>query len=108
MNVATTTVSTNNSDNEPLHSLVELLSSFISSKESSLECPVCYTVPAPPIFSCPNSHIICKSCLPRVGSRCPTCRTRSGRLGPRQTHRQAEASWHELTMLKNGMKQVGF
>lgn len=101
---AAPTVSTSNPDNEPLHSLVELLSSFISSKESSLECPVCYSVSAPPIFRCPNSHIICKTCLPRVGSKCPTCRTR---LGPRQTHRQAEDSWQELNMLKSGLKKIG-
>ena len=60
----------------PFHSLIEFLSNFISFKASSLECPVCYNVPSPPIYRCPNSHIICSSCLPRLSSKCPTCRTR--------------------------------
>jgi len=91
----------------PFRSLVQVLSSYISSKESSLECPVCYSVPSLPIYRCPNNHIICKICLPRLSKKCPTCRTRSGRLGPRQIHRQAESSWKELDMLKTSMKNLG-
>jgi len=92
---------------DPFRSLVQVLSSYISSKESSLECPVCYSVPALPIYRCPNNHIICKICLPRLSKKCPTCRTRSGRLGPKQIHRQAESSWKELDMLKTSMKNLG-
>ena len=51
----------------PFRNLVEILSSYISNKESSLECPVCYDVPCLPIYRCPNNHIICKVCLPRLG-----------------------------------------
>jgi len=90
-----------------LSSLVKFLSDHISSKESSLECPVCYTLPAPPIYRCPNSHIICKSCLPRVAKKCPSCRTRSGRLGPKEIHGQAESNWGELNRLKLHMKELG-
>ena len=60
----------------PFRSLVQVLSSYISSKESTLECPVCYSVPSLPIYRCPNNHIICKICLPRLSKKCPTCRTR--------------------------------
>jgi len=88
----------------PFRSLIQVLSSYISSKESSLECPVCYSVPSLPIYRCPNNHIICKICLPRLSKKCPTCRTR---LGPRQIHRQAESSWKELDMLKTNMKNLG-
>jgi len=87
-----------------LKSLVRFLSDHISSKESSIECPVCYTLPTPPIYRCPNSHIICNSCLPRLARKCPTCRTR---LGPKQIHGQAESNWGELNRLKMHMKELG-
>jgi len=100
------TDSTNCPFETPFHGLIEFLSNFISSKASSIECPVCYSVPSPPIYRCPNSHIICSTCLPRVSSKCPTCRTRSGRLGPKQIHRHAEGSWKELDMIKTKVKEI--
>ena len=59
-----------------LTNMLMFLRECISLKESSLECPVCYTVTSPPINCCPMGHIICSSCLPRVSRKCPSCRTR--------------------------------
>ena len=41
--------------------------------EAELECPICFELSRPPIFQCPEGHIICGACRPRV-SRCPVCR----------------------------------
>jgi len=41
--------------------------------ESELECPICFEMSRPPIYQCPEGHIICNECRPRV-SRCPVCR----------------------------------
>ncbi|XP_023336599.1 ankyrin repeat, PH and SEC7 domain containing protein secG isoform X3 [Eurytemora carolleeae] len=41
--------------------------------ESEIECPICFELSRPPIFQCPEGHIICSECRPRV-SRCPVCR----------------------------------
>ena len=38
----------------------------IEAKESDLECPVCFEVCAPPIYSCDEQHIICSECRPKV------------------------------------------
>ena len=38
----------------------------IDAKESDLECPVCFEVCAPPIYSCDEQHIICSECRPKV------------------------------------------
>jgi hypothetical protein len=39
------------------------------------ECPVCYIVPRPaaPIFACPQGHMMCNICRPRL-THCPICR----------------------------------
>ena len=41
--------------------------------ESELECPICFELSRPPVYQCPEGHIICHNCRPRV-SRCPVCR----------------------------------
>merc|ERR1711915_710521 len=41
--------------------------------ESEIECPICFDLSRPPIYQCPEGHIICKACRPRV-TRCPVCR----------------------------------
>ena len=57
--------------------LSQMLSSSISTEElrEYFECPVCYVVPRPatPIFACPQGHMICSLCRPRLNS-CPICR----------------------------------
>ena len=32
--------------------------------ESELECPVCFEISRPPIYQCPEGHIICSACKP--------------------------------------------
>lgn len=41
--------------------------------EAELECPICFELSRPPIYQCPEGHIICSECRPRV-TRCPVCR----------------------------------
>ena len=43
------------------------------SLESELECPVCTEICLPPIYQCPEGHIICSTCRPQL-DRCPVCR----------------------------------
>eukprot|EP00092_Neocalanus_flemingeri_P081829 GFUD01102296.1.p1 GENE.GFUD01102296.1~~GFUD01102296.1.p1 ORF type:complete len:116 (+),score=29.01 GFUD01102296.1:42-350(+) len=86
--------------------MIEFLENYISSKESSLECPVCFTVSSPPIYKCPREHIICSSCQPRLGNKCPTCRTRSGRFIGKQVYRQAEESWKELELFRSKISSI--
>jgi E3 ubiquitin-protein ligase SIAH1 len=44
-----------------------------------LECPVCLELPkSPPIYQCPNGHIICNLCHTKLQS-CPQCREPLGK-----------------------------
>ena len=57
--------------------MVEFLREAISKKEDDLVCPVCLEPAKVPIFSCPDSHIICSTCVPKLKSQeCPQCRVR--------------------------------
>ena len=38
-------------------------------------CPVCLTLPIPPIYQCHNGHFYCKACHPHL-TTCPVCRIR--------------------------------
>eukprot|EP00939_MAST-03C_sp_MAST-3C-sp1_P003429 g3429.t1 len=40
---------------------------------SILECPVCFEHMMPPIYQCPEGHLICNVCRPKL-KKCPTCR----------------------------------
>ena len=54
-----------------------ILSKSISTEElrEYFECPVCFVVPRPgsPIFACPQGHMLCNQCRPRIFN-CPICR----------------------------------
>ena len=52
---------------------MELLKDAIEKKKEDLKCPICLETAKPPIFMCPNSHIICDACAPKVQT-CPQCR----------------------------------
>jgi len=41
--------------------------------EAELECPICFELSRPPVYQCPEGHIICHRCRPKV-TRCPVCR----------------------------------
>ena len=53
--------------------IVEFLKQAVEKKEEDLTCPICLETAKPPIFMCPNSHIICDACAPKVQT-CPQCR----------------------------------
>ena len=53
--------------------MIEFLRGAIEKKEEDLTCPVCLEIANPPIFTCPDSHIICTACVPKV-QMCPQCR----------------------------------
>ena len=68
----------------PNSAMVDFIMQSIESKEKDLECPVCLETAIAPIFSCPESHVICSTCRPKV-SKCPECRVTY--KGPPRRHR---------------------
>ena len=46
--------------------LLEFIQSKIKAKEEELECPVCFEIASPPIFTCIDLHLICRDCRPKV------------------------------------------
>ena len=68
----------------PNSAMVDFIMQSIESKEKDLECPVCLETAIAPIFSCPESHVICATCRPKV-SKCPECRVTY--KGPPRRHR---------------------
>ena len=82
--------------------LLSFLNESIAKKEKLLECPVCLEVASPPIFMCPESHLICSGCRPKV-DECPECRTKYN--GPPKIHRYAvEMAEELLEMIKERKK----
>ena len=70
----------------------------IEKKEEDLECPVCLEVAKTPIYTCPDSHIICSACatIPEL-KKCPECR--EDLPTPLKRHRFAEKIAEELEEL---------
>ena len=61
-------------ENTPVDAkIVEFLKQAVDKKEEDLTCPICLETAKPPIFMCPDSHIICSACAPTV-QVCPQCR----------------------------------
>ena len=56
--------------------MVEFLRGVIEKKEEDLTCPVCLEIAKPPIFTYPESHLICTACGPNKVQMCPQCRVR--------------------------------
>ena len=82
-------------------SMLEFLARQIQEKESELECPVCLSEAASPLYSCDYQHLVCSSCLPLLQARdnlCPTCRSRY--KDPVTRHRYAERIEGELRDLR--------
>ena len=84
----------------------ELLNFLIKQKEKDLECPVCFLTATVPIYSCPESHLICSACRPRVAD-CPECRLVYKDKQPTSRHRYAEKMVEELNMLRRELSQSG-
>ena len=70
----------------------------IEKKEEDLTCPVCLEVAKTPIYTCPDSHIICSACatIPEL-KKCPECR--EDLPTPLKRHRFAEKIAEELQEL---------
>ena len=77
----------------------KLLNFLIAKKEAELECPVCLVTASVPIYSCPESHLICNICRPKV-TECPECRVKYKDKEKPRRHRYAERMLEELNMLK--------
>ena len=83
--------------------MLTFLDRAIATKERGLECPLCLEISEPPIFMCPESHLVCAHCKPKV-EKCPECRTPYP--DPAKRHRYAEKTAEELSDLKNQRKQM--
>jgi len=67
----------------------------ISQKTSELECPVCFCVCQPPILRCPEFHLVCSECWPKMRV-CGECRAPyEGQM----RHRYAERGHKDLQEL---------
>ena len=55
--------------------MAEFLKQAVKKKEEDLTCSICLETAKPPIFMCPDSHVICSACAPKV-RKCPECRVR--------------------------------
>ena len=104
--------------------LLEFIKCKIKAKEEELECPVCFEIVSPPIFTCSDLHLICSDCRPKVHSItsqnshmnwflveqnmqvsiCPECREPYPEKAKR--HRYAEKATEELAELLEQKAQV--
>ena len=79
--------------------LMAMVEAGIREKMAVLECPVCLETATSPIYSCPEAHVLCSTCLPRL-ERCGVCRTDLRSSAPGQAvvrrHRWAETVEGEL------------
>ena len=85
--------------------LLDFLTSSILEKENDLECPVCLETATIPIYSCPESHLICSSCRPKV-VECPECRMKYRDKKVLRRHRYAEKTATELERLKEERRKI--
>ncbi|XP_023643332.1 E3 ubiquitin-protein ligase SINA-like 2 [Capsella rubella] len=56
-----------------------------------LDCPICCHPLTSPIFQCVNGHIVCSSCRPKLGNKCPSCTLTIGNNRSRIAERLVEA-----------------
>ena len=83
--------------------IVKYLRKQLKEKESSLECPVCLETASVPIFACPEMHLICSSCCPKL-QECPECRAKY--QDPPKRHRFREETAAEIEKLKTELHQL--
>jgi len=53
--------------------LIDYITNTIDYLRQRLECPVCLYTMEPPIYQCPEGHLICATCKPKL-KKCPECR----------------------------------
>ena len=51
---------------------LESLEKQIAEKKVELECPICFKLCAPPIYTCQAQHLVCIACRPKL-RQCPSC-----------------------------------
>lgn len=59
-------------DSMKLELELENLEKQIAEKKVELECPICFKLSAPPIYTCQAQHLICIVCRPKL-RQCPSC-----------------------------------
>ena len=59
-------------DSMKLEVELESLEKQIAEKKVDLECPICFKLCAPPIYTCQNQHLVCIACRPKL-RQCPSC-----------------------------------
>ena len=85
--------------------MIGFLKQAIAEKEEDLICPICLEAAQTPIFTCPDSHLICSSCVPKLKAQeCPQCRVALPH--PLRRHRFAEKSAAELEKLRHEMAKL--
>ena len=85
--------------------MIDFLKQAISEKEEDLICPVCLEAAETPIFNCPDSHVICSSCVPKLKTQeCPQCRVTLPH--PLKRHRFAEKTAADLEKLRHQMAKL--
>ena len=85
--------------------MVDFLKKAIARKEEDLVCPVCLEIAQVPIFTCPDSHIICSACVPKLKvQECPQCRV--DLPTPLKRNRFAEKTAVELEELLLVMRKL--
>ena len=92
--------------NTPLDSqMIDFLRQAVAKKKEDLLCPVCLETAQIPIFTCPDSHIICSACVPKLKvQECPQCRV--DLPTPLKRHRFAEMTAAELEELVQKMRNL--
>ena len=81
--------------------MVEFLREAIAKKEEDLLCPVCLEPSKVPIFSCPDSHIICSTCVPKLKAQeCPQCRVKLPETLRRDRFAEKTAREYEELLLR--------
>ena len=83
--------------------MIEFLKQTITRKEEDILCPICLEPAQIPIFTCPDSHIICSACVPKI-QECPQCRVDLPQ--PLKRHRFAEKTAAELEELLEKLRKL--
>ncbi|XP_039143279.1 E3 ubiquitin-protein ligase SINA-like 1 [Dioscorea cayenensis subsp. rotundata] len=39
----------------------------------AFDCPICFEALYPPIYQCPNGHLMCSKCTVKLTGKCPSC-----------------------------------
>ena len=54
--------------------------SLVTSLREEVICTTCLSLPRVGMYQCENGHLICKDCMGRCSSKCPTCKKQMGKI----------------------------